>query len=126
VRLGYLPSHEAFLGVRRGELPAVSEALFLAVLHALGMSLAASGVACSVLLYLMRSTGRRWLGAVVAAIAVLSDGGNALQMARVRSPVFFAPLAFVLLVLGGLVVCNVPTWGFRRAGSGTIEIGREG
>jgi hypothetical protein len=108
----YLPAHEAFLGVRRGDLPAASEALFLAVLHALGGALVASGLACGVLLYLMRSTGRRWVGAAVATVAVLADGGNALQMWRVHSPFFVAPLTFVLLVLGGLLACNVPSWGF--------------
>jgi len=120
----YLPAHESFLGVRRGDLPASSEALFVAVLHGLGASLVAAGLACSVLLYLMRSTGRRWVGGVVAAIALLSDGVNAVLMWRVQSPFFVAPLAWVVFVVGGLLVCNVPDWGFARervGGGGPAE-----
>jgi hypothetical protein len=99
-----MPPHEAFLGVAPGTAPPAVEQLFLALLHALGSSLIAVGLGAFVLVRTMASTGSRWLGAIVVAMVILGDGVNAYEIHRTGSKVFLAPLFFVILTIGGIVL----------------------
>jgi hypothetical protein len=110
-----MPSHEAFLGIAPGAAPRAFEQLFLAAVHALGCSLMAVGLGAFVLLRVMAATGRRWLGAVVVVMVLLSDGVNAFQMERTGSPAFLAPLAFVVVTTVGVALYAL---GSRRAREG--------
>lgn len=96
-----LPAHERYLGVAPGAAPAATSALVLLVLHALGVALAAVGLAALALLAAWRRTGdRRALWAAAGAVA-LAEGYNAWGIARVGSLLFVGPLLGAALVLGG-------------------------
>lgn len=97
-----LPAHEAFLGMVSTDVPHHVLMLLLALIHALGANFIAVGLAALVLLHLMYTTGKRWLGGVVMLVILLSEGVNAIQMYRVDSPYFILPLAYVVIVCVGL------------------------
>jgi hypothetical protein len=105
-----LPSHASFLGFLPNEIPPRTEALALALLHALGSALIASGLAVLVLLGQSRVSGRRAPALGAAAVALLAEGMNAFQIYRTGSLVFIGPLVFVALVLVGVLMCFVPRW----------------
>lgn len=105
-----LPSHASFLGLAPNEIPVRTEALALALLHALGAALIAAGLSVLVLLSQARTSGRRSPAVAAVAVALLSEGMNGYQIHRTGSPIFVVPLGFLLLVLVGVVVCLVPRW----------------
>jgi hypothetical protein len=105
-----LPSHAAFLGYLPNEIPPRTEALALALLHALGSALIASGLAVLALLRQARVSGRRAPALTAAAVALLAEGMNAFQIYRTGSPIFAGPLVFVVLVLSGVALCFIPRW----------------
>lgn len=108
-----LPHHAALLAPDTGAVPAGSAALVLALLRALGGALVAAGVAVLTLLWFARRTGIRagYIGA--AAVALLAEGPNTLGIRETGSPLFVAPLAFLLLVVIGCAICLMAASGSR-------------
>lgn len=96
-----LPAHERYLGVAPGAAPAATSALVLLVLHALGVALAAVGLAALALLAAWRRTGDRGALWAAAGAVALAEGYNAWGIARVGSVLFVGPLLCAALVLGG-------------------------
>jgi hypothetical protein len=110
-----LPGHIAFLGVSPDHVPATTEGLVLSLLHALGASLVASGLAVLVLVQQARLSGHRLPLFTAAGVAVLAEGVNAAGIYRIGSPLFVAPLSFMLLVLLGVALCLIPRWELRSS-----------
>jgi hypothetical protein len=105
-----LPSHLAFLGMTSADVPAATETMLLALLHALGSALVASGLAVLVLLRQAWITGHRLPALAAVAVAVLAEGTNAFGLYLVGSALFVAPLGLLLLVSVGVVLCLLPRW----------------
>src|SRR5882762_1022724 len=70
------------------------ERLLMALLHALGSALVASGIAALFLINGPLRRGERWTGATIAVLVVLSDGVNAFQIFRIGASYFWVPLIF--------------------------------
>jgi hypothetical protein len=113
-----LPGHRDFLGLAPGDAAPATESLVLALLHALGAALVASGVAVLVLLHLAHATGRRLPALAAAAVAILAEGTNTMGLRLVGSPLFYAPLTFLLLVAAGVATCFIPRWELAQRSNG--------
>lgn len=100
-----LPHHAAMLTPSAGPVPAEAAGLVLALLRALGGALAAAGLAVLVLLRFGRLTKSRLAYAAAGATALFAEGSNALGILSTGSPVFVAPLVFMLLVVAGCALC---------------------
>ncbi len=103
-----VPSHELeFLG-SMGEQPGpASVTLFRELLRALGGALIGVGVSLLALVNLPFRRGERWAAWTIGVVIVVSEGINAIGMAKVSGPLW-APLTFVLLALLGLALAYVP------------------
>lgn len=99
-----LPGHREFLGFLADPVPPATEMLVLALLHALGAALIAVGLAVLVLLREAQNSGRSGPTFAAAGIVVLAEGANAAGMYSIGSPLFVAPLIFILLVLVGVAL----------------------
>jgi hypothetical protein len=86
--------------------------LLIALLHALGSALIASGIAVLFVVNGPFRRGAKWAGITIAVLAILSDGMNAFQIFRLGASYFWVPLTFAVLVLSGLVVAFVPSPAF--------------
>jgi hypothetical protein len=106
-----LPKGMFNLDLPQGGLPRPVEDVLLALVHANGAALLAVGIACFYLLRLMRATGQRKLGAVVAVVLLLTDGVHAMQLHQAQHPASGLALGLLLLVLVGLGLCNLPRAG---------------
>lgn len=104
-----LPHHAAMLAPDAGSIPPEAAGLVLALLRALGGALAAAGLAVLVLLRFGRSTGSRIAYGAAGLVALLAEGSNTLGLLRTGSPVFIAPLVFMVLVVGGCALCLAAT-----------------
>jgi hypothetical protein len=109
---------DTVVGAPVASLPPGVSALLLTLLHTLGGALAACGLAVFALAYGPLRRGERWAGPAIAAVALLSDGLNAWGMARLGLGYFWAPLAFVGLVLLGVLLAFLPTPVFPAAAPG--------
>lgn len=96
------------VGTPVASLPPGAAQLLLTLLHTLGGALAACGLAVLAVVYGPLRRGERWAGPVIAVVVLLSDGLNAWGMGRLGLTYFWGPLAFVLLVLLGLLLAFVP------------------
>ena len=99
------------LGQPVDSLPPAVARLVMCLLHALGSALIASGIAALFLINGPLRRGERWTGFAIALVVVLADGVNALQIylfGGFHYWVFWAPLAFVGLVLLGLTLAQWP------------------
>jgi hypothetical protein len=83
--------------------------LLMALLHALGSALMASGIAVLFVINGPFRRGAKWAGVTIGLLAILSDGMNAFQIFRFGANYFWVPLTFTGLVLTGLVIAFVPT-----------------
>ena len=92
------------LGEPAGSLSPPVARLLIALLHALGSALAASGIAALFLINGPLRRGERWAGLAIALVVVLSDGANGLQIYLLGIFYFWVPLTFVALVLLGLII----------------------
>lgn len=104
-----------FLGQPVVSIPPPVARLLMALLHALGSALVASGVAALFLINDSLRCGKRWAGVAIALVVVLSDGVNAFQIYRFGASYFWAPLTFVGLVLIGLMLAFLPPAVFPAA-----------
>jgi hypothetical protein len=109
------PQHMFNLDLPAGGLPRPVEDVLLSAVHAAGAGLLAAAIACFYLLRLMRATGQRWIGAVVAVVMLLSDGLHALQLHQMQNPASAIAFVLLLLVLAGLGLCNLPRAGHAPA-----------
>src|SRR4051812_36505595 len=75
--------------------------LLLALLHALGSALVASGVAVLFIVNGPFRRGAKWAGITIALLALLSDGMNAFEIFRFGANYYWVPLSFAGLVLAG-------------------------
>jgi hypothetical protein len=100
-----LPHHVAALGSMTGSVPGEAERLVLALLRALGSALVAAGFAVLILLHAGREGGKRLPFVAAAVVAVLAEGPNAWGILSTGSALFWAPLSFMLLVVGGALAC---------------------
>ena len=102
-----MPAHELEFIRRAGADPS-SGAVVLSreLLRALGGALTAIGLATLVLVNVPFRRGERWAGWTIATVVVVAEGVNAVGMARVGGP-FWAPIAFIGLVLAGLVIARL-------------------
>ncbi len=100
-----LPHHAAVLAAGYGAVPPEAAGLILALLRALGGALAAVGIAVLILLRFGSRTGSRLAYAGAALTAVIAEGPNVLGILSTGSPLFVAPLAFMLLVVAGSALC---------------------
>jgi hypothetical protein len=103
------------LGQPVGSLSPAVTRLLMALLHALGSALVASGIATLCLINGPLRRGEKWAGAAIALVVVLSDGANALQMYLFGVFYFWVPLTFVGLVLLGLMLAFLPPAIFAAA-----------
>jgi|1186.fasta_scaffold863104_1 hypothetical protein len=86
--------------------------LLMALLHALGSALMASGIAVLFVINGPFRRGAKWAGLTIGLLAILSDGMNAFQIFRFGASYFWVPLTFAALVLAGLVIAFVPSPAF--------------
>ncbi len=109
-----VPSHELeFLG-SMGERPGpASVTLFRELLRALGGALIGVGVSLLALVNLPFRRGERWAAWTIGVVIVVSEGINAIGMAKVSGPLW-APLTFAILALVGLTLAYVPFGAFER------------
>jgi len=103
-----VPSHELEFLRSMGEPPGpASLTLFRELLRALGGALIGVGVSLLALINLPFRSGERWAAWTVGLVIVVSEGINAIGMAKIGGP-FWAPLTFVTLALLGLGLAYVP------------------
>lgn len=95
--------------------------LFLGLLHALGGALIGSGTACLVLINGPLRAGTRWAAPLIALIAIVSDGTNAVVIWRLGIEYWWAPTIFVVLIVVGLIIGHIPSSAFRGERSATKE-----
>ncbi len=104
--LSQLPEHlSTFLGNAVGESDALTERLVLALLDALGGSLAAVGLAALVLINGPLRRRERWAGVTVLMMVGLAEGANAWGMWTVAAP-WWAPLTFIGLTAVGIALVD--------------------
>jgi len=109
-----VPSHELEFLRSMGEQPGpASVMLFRELLRALGGALIGVGVSLLALVNLPFRRGERWAAWTVGVVICLSEGINAVGMARVGGP-FWAPLTFVILALLGLAFAYLPFPAFEQ------------
>ena len=98
-----LPPHVELVGEAAAAAPGVSR-LVLGLLHGLGSSLIAAGVAILVLLHLWRRDRARWLAVAIVAIAALAEGVNGVQILLLGMWIGWGPLVFAGLVASGVAL----------------------
>ena len=104
--LSQLPEHlTTYLGNVVGEANALTERLALALLHALGGSLAAVGLAALVLINGPLRRQERWASVTVLMMVGLAEGANAWGMWTVAAP-WWAPLTFIGLATLGIALAD--------------------
>ena len=109
-----VPSHELEFLRSMGEQPGpASVTLFRELLRALGGALIGVGVSLLALVNLPFRRGERWAAWTVGVVICVSEGINAVGMARVGGP-FWAPLTFVILALLGLAFAYIPFPAFEQ------------
>jgi hypothetical protein len=91
------------------QLPAGTVLLLMALLHALGGALMASGVAILFLANGPLRRGSKSAALAIILISLLSDGGNAFQIYHLGLAYFWVPLTFVGLVLLGVSFALCPS-----------------
>lgn len=108
------PHHLSFLGVSAHELDPRTASLLSALLRALGGALIGVGVAALVLINRGVCRGHGWATVTLVLLIGISEGINAVQMYSVGSP-YWAPLAFIALLLGGVALAHLPSKAFPQA-----------
>ncbi len=109
-----VPSHELEYLRSLGEQPGPAAVmLFRELLRALGGALIGVGVSLLALVNLPLRRGERWAAWTIGLVIVVSEGINAIGMARIGGP-FWAPLTFVTLALLGLGLAYVPFPAFEQ------------
>ena len=104
-----MPPHELdFIRGAGGEPSAGAVTLSRELLRALGGALVSVGLAMLALVNIPFRRGERWAGWTIAAIVCVSEGVNAVGMARIDGP-FWAPLGFMGLALAGLLIAYLPS-----------------
>ncbi len=115
-----VPSHELEFA-QRGGLPGQGAlALSRELLRALGGALLAVGLAVAALINVPFRKGEGWAAWTIGCVVCVAEGINTVGMARVGGP-FWAPLAFILLALVGLLTAYVPMSVFSRTSSASID-----
>ena len=103
-----MPPHELAFIQGAGEEPSAGAVILSReLLRALGGALVSVGLATLVLVNVPFRRGERWAGWTIAAVVCISEGVNAVGMARTGGP-FWAPLAFMSLALAGLLIAYLP------------------
>ncbi len=100
-----LPGHIAIVGTVAATEPGVSR-LVLALLHVLGSSLAACGIALLMLLHIWRQHRTRRMLAGIIAVAVLAEGMNGVGLLSLGQRIGLVPLSFAVLVIVGVLVAS--------------------
>ena len=102
------PHHLAFLGVTAQELDPRAASLLSALFRALGGALIGVGVGALVLINRGVCRGHGWATVTLVLLIGLTEGINAVQMYSVGSP-YWAPLAFIALLLAGVALAHLPS-----------------
>ena len=107
------PHHLAFLGVSAQEIDSQTATLLSALLRALGGALIGVGIAAMILINRGICRGHGWATVTLVLLIGVTEGINAVQMYRVGSP-YWAPLAFIGLLILGVVLSYVPSRVFHK------------
>jgi hypothetical protein len=108
-----LPAHIAIVGANAAAEPGVGR-LVLALLHVLGSSLAAAGLALLILLHFWRRERSPRLALGIVAVALLAEGVNGAGLLSLGEWIGLVPLSFAVMVVVGVVVAGAA----RRGGAG--------
>jgi hypothetical protein len=109
-----VPAHELEFLRSMGEQPEpASVTLYRELLRALGGALIGVGISLFALVNLPFRRGERWAAWTVSVVICVSEGINAVGMARVGGP-FWAPLTFVFLALLGIAIAYIPFPAFEQ------------
>ncbi len=101
-------NHLDYLRVTDGQLDRRFEELDLGMLRAIGGCLLAIGLTSLVLTNGPVRRGEGWAAAALFVLVGVSEGVNSYEMFRFGSP-WYAPLAFVVLTLVGVILARETT-----------------
>lgn len=101
-------NHLDYLRVAEGQLDSRFEDLDLGMLRAIGGCLLAIGITSLILINGPLRRGEGWAAVALLILIGVSEGINSYQMFHFGSP-WYAPLAFVVLTLVGVILVRVTT-----------------
>jgi len=97
------PNLLVYLGVPEADLSPHLSSLLLGLLRALGGCLLAIGITALLIINGPLKRGERWAAWALLILICISEGINASQMWRFRSP-YYVPLAFAALTVVGVML----------------------